>query len=66
MAEHFPYKPGCRACRHQDTDTCGTLDFSRMPAKRRDGDTVAVSCTAFESKFRTMANMTPETGVQWK
>ncbi len=64
MPEYFHYKAFCRLCRHQDTDTCQTLDFSRMPTKRRDGDTIAVNCTAFESKFRTLAER--ETGVKWK
>ena len=67
MAEYFPYKAACRQCRHQDTDKCQTLDFSRMPPKRRDGSTVAVDCTAFTSKFRSLENISkPTPGVQWK
>ena len=67
MADYFPYKAGCRQCRHQDTDKCQTLDFSRMPPKRRDGATISVDCKGFESKFRSLIDTKPPaSGVQWK
>ena len=67
MPEFSPYKPGCRACLNQDTDKCSTLDFSRMPVKRRDGATISVDCKGFESKFRSLIDTKqPASGVQWK
>lgn len=45
---YYPLRDGCRGCQFQGDAACSTLDFSRMPVKRRDGEDVVVRCTAFK------------------
>ena len=44
---HYPFRNGCRGCEKHGDQSCETLDFSRMPIRRRDGDDVAVRCTEY-------------------